>query len=361
MREQYFVSVEYKDVPSHGSEASDYAQVVPYEMHVSATGRAAGFNDFAIEHIADTLVVNDTEQLVYAVEHGYRPVPTAQSTAENVYNKAKIVLRSIIDDDMSDYEKALAIYEYLIRNVSYDHETFNRVVNNELTAEEAAEYYCFYLDGVFDSGLAVCDGYSKAFMLLARIEGIRAIQVEGAAVEGGSGHAWNKVCLANGGERKWYVVDCTSGDTLVNFGAGEAKEVMTHAYFLYTDDVMATRYTVGDDEFSSCVAEDEGNYYASTCFTWENEDYSCLISGDQQMAAFMSYLSSFAPTDKSKVSMDVKLYNGYTPFTYDENDNINGIKQSIVNSIGATVINGYNFSWTSSADTGCYTFLCSKK
>ncbi len=358
----HFSNVDYNNAPNKNATGGTYPQTEPYAMHLSETGRAADFNDFAIEHIADTLVVNDTEQLVYAVEHGYRPVPTAQSAAESVYNKAKIVLRSIIDDDMSDYEKALAIYEYLIENVSYDHETFDRVIHNELTAEEAMEYYCFYLDGVFDSGLAVCDGYSKAFMLLARIEGIRAIQVEGSAIAGGSGHAWNRVCLAeNGIDRKWYVVDCTSGDTLVSFSEVEAKEVMTHAYFLYTDEVMATRYNVTDDEFSAYVAEDDGNYYASTYFTWEDEDYSCLISNDQQMAACMSYLISCAPADKSKVSMDVKIDNGYDPDPFvREHNKITGIRQSIIDGLGV-VINGYNFSWTQSADTGCYTFLCSRK
>ena len=140
---------------------------------------------------------------------------------------------------------------------------------------------------------------------------------------------------------------------------------MTHAYFLYTDDVMSARYNVIDDEFSACVAEDDGNYYASTYFTWEDEDYSCLISDDQQMADFMTYLISCAPADKSKVSMDVKLDNGYDPFVreYDEQagkEVIRGIKQSIINDVGM-VINSCNFSWTSSADTGCYTFLCSKK
>ena len=363
MRENYFVTVTYKDAPSRVSGESNYSQVQPYVTHVSATGRAANFNDFAIEHVADTLEASDTEQLVYAVEHGYRPIPVANSAAERVYNAAKTVLRNIIDDNMSDYEKALAIYEYLDGAVSYDHDTFDRVVHGLINNNTAAEYYCFYLEGVFTYQIAVCDGYSKAFMLLTRMEGIRSFQVEGDALESGSGHAWNKVYLSVGGEDKaWYVVDATSGDTLVRFDINDAKEIMTHAYFLYSDEEMATRYETGDDEFSACVAEENGNYYEQTVFTWDGDEYNCVIAGDEQMSAYLSYLISCTPSDKTMRSMDILFDPGYTPFTYDAEDNtkVTGIKQSIINGVG-TIINQYNFSWTSAAGTGCYTFLCSKK
>lgn len=361
MREQYYVSVTYKDAPSHTSEASEYGQVIPYEMHLSATGRAANFNDFAIEHVADTLEVSDTEQLVYAVEHGYRPIPVANSAAATVYNNAKVVLRNIIDDNMSDYEKALAIYEYLDRTVSYDHDTFDRVIHGLIDTNEAAGYYCFYLEGVFNYQIAVCDGYSKAFMLLTRMEGIRSFQVEGDDKQSGSGHAWNKVYLAVGdGEKAWYVVDSTSGDTLVRFSEIDSKETLTHAYFLYSDEEMAEKYNVGDNEFSAYVAENNGNYYQQATFTWDGDDYTCIISDDAQMSAYLSYLISCTPGDKTMRSMDVLFDTTYDPFTYDGEHKVTGIKQDIINGVGS-VIGGYNLSWTTAAGTRCYTFLCSKK
>ncbi len=348
------VSVPYKDAPSHSSATSEYAQVEPYETHVSATGRPADFNDFALEHVADTLEVSDTEQLVYAVEHGYRPIPVENSAAETVYNNAKIVLRNIIDDNMNDYEKALAIYEYLVKNVSYDHDTFDRVIQGLIDDNTAAGYYCFYLEGVFNYQIAVCDGYSKAFMLLTRMEGVRSFQVEGADKKTGSGHAWNKVYLAVGdGEKAWYVVDSTSGDTLVNFSKTDSKESLTHAYFLYSDEEMTGRYNVDDDEFSACVAVENGNYYQQTTFTWEEDEYTCLISDDAQMTAYLSYLLSCAPSDKTLISMDVKFDTGYNAFSEETK------RQEIIN--GVSGIGNYNLSWTSAAGSSCYTFFCSKK
>ena len=354
-----FAGINYKNDPSLSSSGGTYEQVEPYKTHLSETGRDEDFNDFAIEHVTDSLVVDDTEQLVYAAEHGYRPLPSVGSEAEAVYSAAKTVLRTIIDNGMTDYEKVLAIYEYIIKNVYYDHDTFNRVISQEISDSDASNYYCFYLDGVFLNHVAVCDGYSKAFLLLARMEGIRAVQIEGTTVGEGSGHAWNKVFLSvNGGERAWYVIDCTHGDASVEFnnnGSIASKEVMTHACFLYTDaekDIECI--PTENEEFSSYEALTDGEYYANTTFTWHAVEYSFLIENDTQMAAFLSYLLSCVP-DGIQISIDMKIDSSYDPFSEG-----GSLRQDIVNAVGST-ISGYNISRTGVSDSGCCTFLAKKK
>lgn len=355
------IEITYQAPPSRASQASEYPQVDHIGLRFSETGRGEEYNDFAIEHVADALPVTDTEQLVFAVEHGYRPLPTVGSAAEEVYEKAKVVLRTYLDDGMTDFEKALAIYDYIAYMTAYDHDVFDRVIAGTLSSADAASYNCFYLEGVFNDNIAVCDGYSKAFMLLCRMEGLRVYQVEGSAVEGGTGHAWNKIRLAVGeGERDWYVVDCTSADTLTRFSENDAKEVLTHAYFLYSDRLMETRYEVNaNDETAAFEATQGGDYYSKVTFEYDEQTYSQKIASDAQMVAFLKYLIASTP-DNKQVSLDLSLDEEYDPFTYNGEDKINGIRQEILNSVGV-VINGYNVNWMSSETFNSYTFLCKKK
>jgi Uncharacterized protein involved in cytokinesis, contains TGc (transglutaminase/protease-like) domain len=56
---------------------------------------------------------------------------------------------------------------------------------------------------------AVCDGYSKAFLLLCEKEGIECLIDQGSALPSTEGHAWNYVKMDNG---KWYGIDVTWND-----------------------------------------------------------------------------------------------------------------------------------------------------
>jgi hypothetical protein len=200
--------------------------------------RSDDFNDFPIntDNAGDWEVYN-SEELWWAVEHGYRPIfPMANSKAELFYERAKIILREIILEGMTDYEKALAIYEYLIDAVAYDYDAYysNSDKNN----------VCYYLEGVFESGRAVCDGKSKAFVLLCGIEGINCLRDYGASRDGGAGHAWNYVEI----DGVWYLVDTTAGDANFSLPGGIAAafghniEVTTYPSFLSSLDYHYAEY-----------------------------------------------------------------------------------------------------------------------
>ena len=81
---------------------------------------------------------------------------------EEDYNKAKAVLREICDDDMSQIEKARAIYEYLIINVEYDNYAA------EAVGSSWPYYDAWYAEGALLEGRAVCDGIAKAYLILAK-------------------------------------------------------------------------------------------------------------------------------------------------------------------------------------------------
>lgn len=193
--------------------------------------RDEDFSAFPID-LADlpTREVYNSEELWWAVEHGYRPVFAIEdSEAERIYNMAKDVLREIISKDMNEFEKALAIYEYLIGSVIYDRET-----STDLDAIPSAENACYYLEGVFKYGKAVCDGKSKALVLLCGIEGISAVREFGYSDRDRAGHAWNYVRV----DGVWYCVDTTGGDVFKPVGNiiasfyGRGVELINYKLFL---------------------------------------------------------------------------------------------------------------------------------
>lgn len=206
------------------------------------------YNQFGINNISKTQTVKTSEQLFAVVNAGVRPIPESFSRADIIYKRAKNILRDIITDDMSDATKLLCIYDYLITNVVYDH-VLKDIYNdqNHPDHNNLSSFNSFYLEGVFFDKVAVCDGIAKAFVLLARIEGIEAIKVSG--IVGNVNHAWNKVKV----DGKWYIVDCTWG----NYGNTE-KEYLTHAYFMVSDqDLMKTHKEL--DIYP--VAQENYNYF----------------------------------------------------------------------------------------------------
>lgn len=218
-------------VPSPVNENEEY----PFAAHYTKTPRSSGAA-LPIDANGDTLSVTTSNQLYYAVSLGFKPLPTAGSPAETVYQIARDVLRRIISDGMNEAEKVHAIYDFLSLEVLYDYELL--ALSDE---ENINDYEGFYLEGVFLRGSAVCDGIAKAFNLLCRMEGIASKKISGYVVRNSTqiGHAWNTVNVLG----QWYVTDATWGSALNN---GSNKELQTHRYLLTTDAVInEAHYTYG--------------------------------------------------------------------------------------------------------------------
>lgn len=260
--------------------------------------------NFYIDSVKETMSVSTSNMLYKAVAWGYKPVFMG-SQADNlkqIYDNAKDALSYIVSDEMSEYEKVHAIYDYIIYNVRYDHDCANAedtYVSGNLSLNEKMKYYGYYLEGIFLDKFykkdmhAVCDGKSKAFVLMCGIEGITAVRISGEASSDGKnfgGHAWNKVLLdLNGtGDKDWYFVDTTWGDV-----GDDSKEFLSHAYFLLSDDetVNTHREKTGH---GYPKAEGKFDYYAHETYTSSGTEYNYVITNKnlaaQQMARALKTL-----------------------------------------------------------------------
>lgn len=260
--------------------------------------------NFYIDGVKETMSVSTSNMLYKAVAWGYKPVFMG-SQAENlkqIYDNAKDALSYIVSDEMSEYEKVHAIYDYIIYNVRYDHDCANaedKYVSGNLSLNEKMKYYGYYLEGIFLDKFykkdmhAVCDGKSKAFVLMCGIEGITAVRISGEASSDGKnfgGHAWNKVLLdLNGtGDKEWYFVDTTWGDVGDN-----SKEFLSHAYFLLSDDEVKNTHDENPGH-DYPKAEGKFDYYAHETYTSSGTEYNYVITNRnlaaQQMARALKTL-----------------------------------------------------------------------
>lgn len=290
-------SPEY-DAPDGFMDAVQNTYSKPHYDNVKKT------RNFYIDSVKETMSVSTSNMLYKAVAWGYKPVFMG-SQAENlkqIYDNAKDALSYIVSDEMSENEKVHAIYDYIIYNVRYDHDCANaedKYVSGNLSLNEKMKYYGYYLEGIFLNKFykkdmhAVCDGKSKAFVLMCGIEGIAAVRISGEASSDGKnfgGHAWNKVLLdLNGtGDKEWYFVDTTWGDVGDN-----SKEFLSHAYFLLSDDEVKNTH-VEKQGHDYPKAEGKFDYYAHETYTSYGTEYNYVITNRnlaaQQMARALKTL-----------------------------------------------------------------------
>ena len=260
--------------------------------------------NFYIESVKETMSLSTSNMHYKAVAWGYKPVfmGSQADNLQQIYDNAKDALSYIVSDEMSEYEKVHAIYDYIIYNVRYDHDCANaedKYVSGNLSLNEKMKYYGYYLEGIFLNKFykkdmhAVCDGKSKAFVLMCGIEGITAVRISGEASSDGKnfgGHAWNKVLLdLNGtGDKEWYFVDTTWGDV-----GDDSKEFLSHAYFLLSDDEVKNTH-VEKQGHGYPKAEGKFDYFAHETYTSSGTEYNYVIANNnlaaQQMARALKTL-----------------------------------------------------------------------
>ena len=141
---------------------------------------------------------------------------------------------------MTDYEKELAIHDYIVLNSEYGYTDY-------------AKEYAFRAYGVLIQGKGVCNGYAEAMSMLLTCAGVENYIMLGEAYSEGKYdlHAWNAVLL----DGKWYQVDATWDDPVP-----DQKGFAGHSYFNVTDNIMDDTHIWEDDTYQVCNSNDY-NYF----------------------------------------------------------------------------------------------------
>lgn len=174
-----------------------------------------------------------------------------QSEIDTEVNK----ILSMIEPDMTEYDKVKLFNDVLASTVVYDESAPN----------------CRDIYGVFVGKKAICGGFSKAFSYLCGKAGIETATVTGDA--DGQPHMWNKVRI----DGKWYNIDVTysvPGDSEANY--------IRYDYFCVPDKMLAESRTVYEQSYKYPEAvSDDGNYFAKNGLVAESWAEAKIILRDE--------------------------------------------------------------------------------
>lgn len=281
-----------KEASMSSTDEKDFVKQIGNIFALTSLGREDNYNKFPIDFEEKTFEVESSNQLFYVLSHGYCPLPKKGSRAESVYNFFRSVLKDICDESMSDFDKAKAIYEWIILHVQYDNAVAYPDLSTQigqLAADKDKTYLfdAFYLEGVI-RGSAVCDGISKAYSVMCAIEGIDCVRVTGDDGLGGE-HAWNKVKISG----KWYLSDATWGNAPSSDKDGVKKEYLSYQYFLFTDRQRSESDGYINQNYLYYLADTEypdGEYYSSCKVEIENYIADFYIDSDVELSYILDYI-----------------------------------------------------------------------
>ncbi|MBO4645735.1 MAG: hypothetical protein J5642_04390 [Bacteroidales bacterium] len=146
---------------------------------------------------------------------------SAQSSSDFTRWKIKAVVAEITRDCRTDYEKAQAIYEWIVRNVDYNHDLVDSIqmisdsvsiydpLNSDSYMRNLNEEMLGKGVAVFEKRSGICSNISHLYKLMCTEAGLRCKIVLGINIglDGIGGHAWNIVEIHG----KKHLVDVTAG------------------------------------------------------------------------------------------------------------------------------------------------------
>ncbi len=143
----------------------------------------------------------------------------------------KLIIDTLITDDMNTVEKIKIIHDYLIMTTTYDH------VNIKAGTESKSVYKTY---GCIIGHRCVCQGYAYAFMDIMTAMGIECVELSGG------NHAWNAVKIGD----SWYYIDLTWDDPYDGSRSKPDKNVYYefdyphYDYFLVTEEFITKNHTL---------------------------------------------------------------------------------------------------------------------
>ena len=281
---------------------------------------------FPIDSAENEVVVYNTEQLFMVVQSGAKPkfIEGESDIASQVYENAREILKEINNsDNLSDYEKALNIYRYIVSNIVYDHVLYKYMeLKGDFSIRSFGNYSAFYLEGVFydfdglDTQFAVCDGLAKAYSLMCNIEGIECVKVNGNILGQGN-HAWNKIYLEVEEEYNletgYYYVDTTWGEGSYSeqdiYGRTSYTQFLTHTYFLFSQDYTerAIEYEY-DLEMPEGTEAGEYNYYTDSTL---GEGINLYIDSDEDLLSTLEFVRDNLASQTSNYLLELYISKDY--------------------------------------------------
>ena len=165
----------------------------------------------------------------------YNSIGRVNITFERIYNKQQIeainrkidlIIKDIMNDNMSDEKKMKTIHDYIINNTKYDEERANIVKSGTYDTLLHSSNTAY---GALFNGKAICGGYTDTMALFLDKLGFKNYKIST------NSHIWNVVYI-NG---TWKHLDLTWDDPVTNTG----EDILEYNFFLISDEELENKNT----------------------------------------------------------------------------------------------------------------------
>ena len=261
------------------------------------------YSDYAIIKISIKI------SMEYKILSAYRfgNIELLSTEEQQVLDVALNVINSKISDNLSDYEKQLAVHDYIIMNCVYDSTNYN---NNTIPDTSRTSY------GALVLGVAVCQGYSSAFKLLMDMLGIECDIITGFA--NGESHAWNRVKI----DGDYYLVDVTWNDPILKESSNREAY---YDFFNLTDEAMNASHTPSEPQIKVANSTKYNYfYYNNLVVSSKNEFLAILQDALDKDENYVYVLYENIDLQEFIESQDIfKYLRGKSNFSYSFSDQVN--------------------------------------
>ena len=231
--------------------------------------------DAKIVSSGDTLLLTIADDYARAVDRREADTAIALMTEECML---------LINDGMTELEKAVTITAYLVENMGYAYENDGTTPVNDMWA------HC--MAGFAVKGYGVCEAYAKSFMYFCLLSGVDCRMGSGYA---GEAHAWNYVKI----DGVWYGADITWTDN--------SDDLAVYDYFGISGSILFSTHT----SHSSTVLS--GNFiYEPPTLSEKSIEITALYKNGEYVGLYKSIDDAFAAMTDTEAEYEIKI--GYYGF-----------------------------------------------
>lgn len=268
--------------------------------------------------------VTNSEQLFYVCMKNYFPYCKKETKAYEILQKATGILNRIIKKDMTELEKYIAIYHYILSETTYDYSSFKQKDSVH------QDYACYFLEGVFDHHTAVCDGLTKALVLFSRLEGIEAYHI--GALSNIGGHAYCYVKINDN-----YYLSCPTSGSSIETKNNIKYYVHNNLYMLTSYYTSSPSWDYSSEAFPNIKQEvlksNPFPYYDNYYITIDNEKYSLHIEDFSTGNKILNFVENVAK--ENNLCLQIELLGSYEIMSniwqnYSDKDNLNFVNNGIL-------------------------------
>ncbi|MBP5604934.1 MAG: hypothetical protein J6X60_05265, partial [Ruminiclostridium sp.] len=280
----------YVSLKQYGiSNSKDILSLYEYFMHINGEQASINFGKYSESYVKifldDSESGNTLKGVTIEYSERYRKedgscdtdrVKKDQELVSDRFRKAK----SYVRNSMSDAEKALVLYDFIITASDYAEELTDPGPRFDPYPSEA-----YTAVGLLCDGSAVCAAYAKLYAILLNESGIEAFTVDSDEMD----HEWVMLKI----DDKWYHADPTWDDVIYNKGKtcmsdpnNDDRDIgaVSHEYFLKSDEEIrelehtswSCSYSVNPKDYSTPPDSGNSNAFDDRFFSDKNDAFNCV-------------------------------------------------------------------------------------